>query len=106
MGTVDPLGQGGAAQLPPKGFVPFPTAPFVFDAATTVAHLVAARARRKDDLTHPVRHFRSQSETHGQPKSPTLRLSRGPLISSWDSSSGTVDATAPAAWHWRRKPRQ
>jgi hypothetical protein len=86
-GIIDPGGHRCAAPLPAKGFVPFPTAPFVFDAATTVARLIAAYAWRKDDLTHPVGSFLVQGETHGQPKSPTRRLSRGPLISSWASSS-------------------
>lgn len=70
MGKVDPLGQGDAAQLPPKGFVPIPTAPLVFAAATTVTRLVASYSWRKDDLTHPVGSLLVQGETHGQPKSP------------------------------------
>ena len=105
-GIVDPGWQRGPAQLPAKGFVPFQTAPFVFDAATTVARLVAAYQRGKDDLTHPVRSFLVQGETHGQPKSPTRQQSRGPLISSWPSSSWTVDARAPAVERWRRRSRQ
>src|SRR5437016_3838860 len=99
-------GLGGARQLPAKGFGAFPPASFIFDAAPTVARLVAAHARRKDDFTHPVGSFLVQGETHGQPKSPTRRLSRGPLISSWASSSWTADARAPAVARWRRRPRQ
>ena len=97
---------GTAAPLPAKDFVPFPTAPFVFVAPTTVARLVAAHARRKEHLTHPVGSFLVQGEAHGQPKSPTRRLNRGPLISSWASSSWTVDARAPAVARWRQRPRQ
>src|SRR5204862_4836438 len=105
-GTVDPLDQGGAAQLPAKRFVLFLTAALVLAAATTVARLVAAHARRKDDLTHPVRSFLAQGETHRQPfRSPTRMLDGGPLTSSWASFSWTVDATAPAVEHSRRRPQ-
>src|SRR2546430_5214941 len=85
---IHPRGQHGAAQLPAKRFVLFPTAALVLDAATTVARLVAAQPRRKDDLTHPVRSFLAQGETHRQPfRSPTRMLESGPLTSSWASFS-------------------
>src|SRR6516162_3480150 len=104
-GIIDPSRHRSAAQLPAKGFVPFPTAAFVSAAAPTGARLVPAQARRKDDLTHPGGIFLVQGETHGQLKSPTHSLSRGPLISSWASSSWTVDARAPAVARWRRRPQ-
>src|SRR2546429_4878443 len=105
-GIIHPRGPHGAAQLPAKRFVPFPTTSLVLAAATTVARLVAAQPRRKDDLTHPVRSFLAQGETHRQPfRSPTRMLAPGPLTSSWASISWTVDATAPAVEHSRRRPQ-
>src|SRR2546430_6131418 len=103
---IHPRGQHGAAQLPAKRFVLFPTAALVLAAATTVARLVATQPRRKDDLTHPVRSFLAQGEIHRQPfRSPTRMLESGLLTSSWASFSWTVDATAPAVEHSRRRPQ-
>src|SRR5207302_11010139 len=105
-GIIHPRGPHGAAQLPAKRFVPFPTTSLVLAAATTVARLVAAQPRRKDDLTHPVRSFLAQGETHRQPfRSPTRMLATGPVTSPWASFSWTVDATAPAVEHSRRRPQ-
>src|SRR5207253_10741880 len=105
-GISHPRAPHDAAQLPAKRFVPFPTTSLVLAAATTVARLVAAQPRRKDDLTHPVRSFLAQGETHRQPfRSPTRMLAPGPLTSSWASFSWTVDATAPAVEHSRRRPQ-
>src|SRR5207302_1358724 len=97
-GIIHPRGPRGASQLPAKRFVLFPTAALVLAAATTVARLVAAQPRRKDHLTHPVRSFLAQGETHRQPfRSPTRMLDGGPPTSAWASLSWTVDALTQAS---------
>jgi hypothetical protein len=59
-GTFDLRRQRSGAQPPTKGPVPFPTAPLVLGAATTVARLVTTQPQRIRDATRPVGSFQNR----------------------------------------------